>query len=110
MTAAQTTMLAIAMTPNIYTLLRLFAPWRGGNDRPMDWQSLHQKYHSVYEDPDRRPKTQWSERRLERALEDAVAAGLVEWQEQPWLEGWKWVITPAGVEAREVESKRRESK
>lgn len=80
-----------------YTLLRLFENHRG-IDVPQDWFDLKQHYHGALDDP--KSRESWSSARLNRALDDADARGLVVYRN-------KWEITAAGLEARKAEYERR---
>jgi len=84
-----------------FILLRLFENHRG-IDVPQSWTDLLQRYHSVYENPDKRPKTSWRPERLRKALNEAEAQGLIELQRSH-----NWTITSRGLEVRREETVRR---
>lgn len=93
----QAELLIKPMSPDTFTLLRLFENHRG-IDVPQDWFDLKQNYHGALDDPESRES--WSIQRLSKALDVAEAEGLVVYRE-------KWEITSAGIEARENETVRR---
>ena len=93
----QAELLIKPMSPDTFTLLRLFENHRG-IDVPQDWFDLKQRYHGALDDPASRES--WSSQRLSKALDVAEAEGLVVYRD-------KWEITPAGVEARKAETVRR---
>ncbi|WP_379945102.1 hypothetical protein OZ656_06255 [Marinobacter sp. LM1] len=97
----QAEMFAKLLPKDVYTLLRLFENYRG-IDLPQGWQDLLQVYHSVFEDPDKRPKTSWRPDRLRKALDKAQELGLIELQRNH-----HWMITPEGLKARKAETVRR---
>ena len=85
------------LSPDVFTLLRLFENHRV-IDRPQDWYDLKQRYHGAMDDPASREC--WTATRLNRALDDAESAGLIEYSD-------KWMITAKGLEARKAETVRR---
>lgn len=93
--------MAKPISKDVHTLLCLFENHRG-IDVPQGWSDLLQRYHSVYEDPDKRPKTSWRPERLRKALSEAEARGLIELQRSH-----NWTITNRGLEARSEETVRR---
>lgn len=85
------------LTPDVFTLLRLFENYRG-IDVPQDWFDLLQRYHGALDDPASRQS--WSQARLRSTLDAAENDGLVVYRT-------KWEITPTGLEARRIETLRR---
>lgn len=85
------------ISPDVYILLRLFENYRG-IDRPQDWFDLLNWNHGALYEPATRET--WRPQRLSRVLDEAEAAGLVEYTD-------KWMITDAGLEARKAEMVRR---
>lgn len=93
----QAELFAKPLSPDTYTLLRLFENHRG-IDRPQGWDDLKQHYHGALDDPASRES--WSNGRLSKALDIAEAEGLVVYRKQ-------WEITSQGLEARKAEHSRR---
>ncbi|MBY5961936.1 hypothetical protein [Marinobacter nauticus] len=93
----QAEMFTKPLSPDVFTLLRLFENYRG-IDRPQDWFDLKQRYHGQLEDPASREC--WTAARLNRVLDEAEDAGLIEYSD-------KWMITTKGLEARKAETVRR---
>lgn len=93
----QAELFAKPLSPDVFTLLRLFENYRG-IDRPQDWFDLKQRYHGAMDDPASREC--WTATRLNRALDEAESAGLIEYEH-------KWEITTKGLEARKAETLRR---
>lgn len=89
-----------ALAPDTFTLLRLFENYRG-IDRPQTWLDLMAHYHSVYEAPDKRPKTAWRPERMRKALDAAWSQKLIDHETNGWM------ITAKGLEARKAETLRR---
>lgn len=87
------------LTTDMHVLLQLFTNWRG-IDVGQDWLDLLQVYHSVYEDPDKRPKTSWRPDRLRKALDKAEDLGLIADGRAEW--GKDWMITAKGIQARQA--------
>lgn len=94
---SQVELLEKPISADVFTLLRLFENYRG-IDRPQDWFDLMQRYHGALDDP--KSRESWRPQRMSRALDEAEAAGLVEYTD-------KWMITDAGLEARKSEMVRR---
>lgn len=65
----QAEMFTKPLSPDVFTLLRLFENYRG-IDRPQDWFDLKQRYHG--------------------AMDEAEGAGLIEYSD-------KWMITAKGL-------------
>lgn len=93
----QAEMFSKPLAPDVFTLLRLFENYRG-IDVPQDWFDLKQRYHGAIDDPSSREC--WTATRLNRALDEAESAGLIEYEH-------KWEITTKGLEARKAETVRR---
>lgn len=91
------------LTPDVFTLLRLFEN-EYGVDVGQNWLDLLQHYHSDYDEPNKRPKTSWRPHRLRKALDQAEAQGLIR-DGKEWLKDW--MITTEGLEARKAETVRR---
>jgi len=90
------------ISSDVFTLLRLFENERGV-DVGQNFLDLLQNYHSVYDEPKKRPKTSWSANRLRNALEKSEASGLIE-DGKEWLKDWK--ISAIGLEVRKAETVR----
>lgn len=93
----QAEMFAKPLSPDVFTLLRLFENYRG-IDVPQNWFDLKQRYHGALDDPASREC--WTATRLNRALDVAEDAGLIKY-------GEKWEITAKGLDARKAETVRR---
>lgn len=104
----------LTLPEDVYVVLLMFQNWGGGKDFPRTWQALSQKYHSVYVDEDA-PKSTWSSKRLQKALEDAEARGFIEEGSDHYpyprnsnaTEDQKrrfncWYITASGIAARDI--------
>lgn len=92
------------LAQDVFTLLQLFENDRG-IDVGQNWLDLLQVYHSVYDEPDKKPRTSWRPDRLRRALEQAEALGLVGDGIAEW--GKDWMLTAKGAQARKAETVRR---
>jgi len=92
-----------AVSSDVFTLLCLFENERGV-DIGQNFLDLLQNYHSVYDEPKKRPKTSWSANRLRNALDQAEASGFIE-NGKEWLKDWK--ISTRGLEVRKAETVRR---
>lgn len=93
----QAELLEKPLSADTFTLLRLFENHRG-IDVPQSWDDLKQHYHGALDNP--KSRESWSSARLNRALDDADARGLVMYRD-------KWEITEKGLEARKAETLRR---
>lgn len=100
----QAEMFSKPLAQDVFTLLQLFENERGV-DVGQSWLDLLQRYHSVYDEPDKKPKTSWRPDRLRKALDQAEALGLVGDGIAEW--GKDWMLTAKGVQARKAETLRR---
>lgn len=92
------------LAQDVFTLLQLFENERG-IDVGQSWLDLLQRYHSVYDEPDKKPRTSWRPDRLRKALDQAEALGLVCDGIAEW--GKDWMLTAKGAQARKAETVRR---
>jgi len=99
----QEEMMDRSIESDVFTLLRLFENERG-IDVGQNWLDLLQRYHSTYDEPEKRPKTSWRPERLRRAIDRAKAAGFIEGAGD-WIKDWK--VSDKGLEARKAETARR---
>lgn len=85
------------ITTDMRVILELFTNYRG-IDIAQDFYDLCHVYHSVHTNPNKLPKTSWSETRVLKAIGKCEAAGLIEYGEKDT--GHKWTITQKGIDAR----------